>query len=278
MEMKEYFESLYYNEPNKLADIFLQAGYSKEYVEDMFNKFSKEKILLRAEKIELKLYEDSIKVTNKEKYFIPKKYKNISGSKYDQGKDRNSERYEELNMRISKNIGLQLESFFEYDKDNYVMGITRTDINDYDKIFKEGIQMRSGEPWIHDNVQIMDTFLVMLEQILTCYRYKNSRGCFLVKIPKASITKGENDPLPIYYKNPNDGKIYLMPEYVRGYIPYNNGNLGNIIINTYEKQYDYKTEFLLDESVLKRQSYGFGIIGLITLIVISLCIILIIIL
>lgn len=79
----------------------------------------------------------------------------------------------------------------------------------FDDIFEKGIEYTNGTD-IHDHVQIIKNFPLMLHEIKHCEEYKLSNGSFIVKIPKKCIEGNIENAEPIYYKD-KTGKTYLRP-------------------------------------------------------------------
>ena len=117
-----------------------------------------------------------------------------------------------------------LYQLYEIDKNNYYIGIHRT--NYYvDYIFQEGINVGSIAD-LNDTVQRMDNFDLMLSEISSCESYKHSNGCFIVKVPKDAIN---NKSEPLYYLK--NECIYLNPQYVVGHADVMNRKIINVELN-----------------------------------------------
>ena len=86
---------MYINKPNDLARIFEKAGYTEDYIVNMFNTSKEEIILLRAEKILLSLEKDEKLQNSGEKYKIPPRF-NVPEAPYLK-KDRN-QMYNEIKL------------------------------------------------------------------------------------------------------------------------------------------------------------------------------------
>lgn len=184
---------------------------------------------------------------NKDLYHIPKKYKKAE-QKYLQ-KDRN-EMYDEMDYTLDKKIGFILEQLYEYKNDEYYIGIHRT-CNDKDLIMHDGLCYGTDkEPYIHDHVQIMKNYPFFLRELKYCESYKGSLGCILVKVPKKDIDPKYKDDTsePIYYVS-KDGKSYLRPEYIVGYVDVINRQIKEVELNKFPHNdiYDENTVFLYDE-------------------------------
>lgn len=261
---KEQIEKLYDNDPNIIGQIFLRAGYTDDYITNMFNVSSKEKIVLRATNIIRKLDESD------EFYQIPECYKKAEIKELQEDRD---DMYNEVNNIINKNTGKILQSLYDYEKDKYIIGIHRT-ASPPESIFSSGIKY-SKYPDLYDHVQIFENFPFMLREIMYCEDYKLSRGSYIIKIPKSAIKGNINEAEPIYYKN-KDGNIYLRPEFIAAYVPVNNRKLGDVELNklNHDDIYQGAIEFYQDDNVSTNQrSYGFINIIIISLIAIIVCII-----
>ncbi|MBP3635184.1 MAG: hypothetical protein J6J17_01820 [Bacilli bacterium] len=234
---KEELEKIYDNNPNLIAKMFLNAGYREDYVIGMFNDQTKDAIITQAQKIS--------EILSKEVYHIKEKYKKAELPFL---QDDRNHMYEIVNNKIDKITGETLQQLYDYESDKYIIGIHRT-ASLPEEIFSKGIKFDSDNDYTN-HVQKMDNFVFMLAQIMYCEDYKLSRGVFIIKLPKSSVEKNNENAYPIYYKA-NDGKLYLRPEFVCAYVPVNNKILGNVIFNNhnYDNLYDQTTEFFLDESV-----------------------------
>ena len=239
---KEDIENLYDENPNNLSSVFLSAGYNEDYVQKMFNSASKEVIVIRAMKILEKINEEKI-LKDDDLYQIPKKY-NVPENKF--LKDDRNDMYIEMNNSISKKTGEILQSLYDYDSDEYVIGIHRT-ASDVNQIFSKGIIYKNLD--LYDHVQLFSNFPFFLREIKYCESYKFSRGCFIIKIPKKDVKGLIENANPIFYKN-KDGNIYLKPDFICAYVPVHNRNIGNIILNTENHDIYYNnTEFYYNEQI-----------------------------
>ena len=116
------------------------------------------------------------------------------------------------NGNITLDVFNTLKKIYEYDKEYLYTGIHRT--NYYvDEIFKNGIKYEQS-PSLGTHVQIEHSFDEMLFNISSCENYKNSTGCFIIKVPKKAINE-KNEP--IYYQD--DNGIYLNPKYIVMFVP-----------------------------------------------------------
>jgi len=116
--------------------------------------------------------------------------------------------YEEMQYKVPKEIGEELEKLFS--DEDYVLGIHRTNlyVDQIQKlIFTNGLKNRSTE--YSSTVQRFHHFPTMLQEIMYCDYYKISQGCVIVRLPK-------EQKLPIYFVN--NGQYYILPEYIYGYI------------------------------------------------------------
>lgn len=211
-----------------------------------------------------------------ELYQIPAKYLK---SKNPYLKEEVAIAYNRINKKLDKKTGLTLQMLFDYDEENYVIGIHRT-CHDYKRMFEKGIDYNDESPYLHDHVQIFDSFPIMLNEISKCNNYKGSTGCIIVKIPKNSIKMSAEGSTPIYYKSKSDNNIYLMPNFVSGYVPVRGGVIQSIILN--EMPHNIEKDIMdvyFDESIYNNHKrLGFVNIIIISLLIITICAIIFIIL
>ena len=163
---------------------------------------------------------------------------------------------------MSKELGEELEKLFM--DENCVIGIHRTgetSVNEsiLQDIFSNGLinggksmQLGSNSDSfnIENTVSIFNKFQYLISQIKASHGYKSSDGCIILKIPKSCLGLDSNNPLPLY--NIKDGKCYINPAFIFGYVPVDfKGNVGNIVHNpNYNNQYEYHSQ-IYDSSVLK---------------------------
>ena len=245
---KDQIEKLYDENPNTIGKIFLSAGYNEDYIEKMLNNSKKDIVVLRTMKIIEKLQE-----TN-DFYEIPEKYKKAEIP--DLQEDRNNI-YNEVNNIIDVETGKILEQLWNYENNNYMIGIHRT-ASPADSILSKGIEY-SEYPNIHDHVQMFENFPFRLREIMHCENYKLSNKCFIIKVPKSSIKGNIDNAEPIFYKN-SDGKIYLRPEFIAAYVPVQDKKLRKVRLNklNHDDIYNVATEFYQDENVtINQRKYGF---------------------
>lgn len=126
--------------------------------------------------------------------------------------------------KISEEAYQSLKQLYELDKDDYYIGIHRTNFF-VDDIFEEGLRFGSDTN-INELVQRMDNFDVMLDEISKCEGYKNSYGCFIIKVPRKDVVDKDE---PIYYMK--DDTLYLNPKYVVAYAPVKNKKVLPIEMN-----------------------------------------------
>ena len=108
---------------------------------------------------------------------------------------------------LSDDVGVELDNLVN---DDYVIGIHKTSFQNVDEL-------------CYDSV----TLILKLKK---AHEYKDAKGSFIIRIPKADLAKNDGIPKPIYIIK--DGYYYLKPEFVYGYIPVDkNDNLGKIIHN-----------------------------------------------
>jgi len=167
--------------------------------------------------------------TNQQRYHIPEEFfqKDPWISKYPEEIFLN---WRELGLSVQdqfpKETGEELQSLFE--QKEYLLGIHRTREPNV-KIFSEGIKVMSGS--YDSEITTIPYFPLILHQIYHCKAWKDSIGVFLILLPKEQKT-------PIYYykKENEKNQIYdypylLLPEYIYGFLPVNEGNIGSIIMN-----------------------------------------------
>lgn len=153
---------------------------------------------------------------------------------------------------LSNELGNELEQLFM--DDDYVIGIHRTgeaSVTDelLDDIFSNGL-INAGKTLqtgsfdnssfdINNTVSIFNKFQHIISQIKASHQYKASDGCIIIKIPKSSIGLDSKNPIPLYHIQ--NGKYYINPEYIYGYVPVDfKGNVGDIVYNpNYNKQHEY---------------------------------------
>ena len=239
---KEDLEKLYDDNPNNLANVFLSAGYTEDYVEKMFNKSSREMIIIRAMKI-IETFNSKKSNFDEELYHIPEKY-NVPEIEF-LNEDRN-DMYNEMNNSINKQTGEILQSLYDFENDKYIIGLHRT-ASSKEEIFNKGVRFDSLD--LNDHIQVFSNFPFFLREIKYCESYKMSNGCFVIKIPKKDIKGSISDAEPIYYKN-KDGNIYLRPEFICAYIPVSFQKIGKVQLNnTIYNLYDDNTKFYYNEYI-----------------------------
>lgn len=116
------------------------------------------------------------------------------------------------NGNITQKTYNLLKRIYDYDKDTFYTGIHSTG-SDIDEIFENGLCFDQIADF-QNHVLIEHNFDEMLYNISSSEGYKQSRGCFIVKVPKRAINEKDE---PIFYKN-ND-KIYLNPKYIVMFVP-----------------------------------------------------------
>lgn len=189
-------------------------------------------------------------------YFIPKKYQHAKSLYPKEIQNNKSIReqieyedsvYERIQNRIPEQTGKVLESIFENPNDNLCIHRTDYSIEQIQKvIFQLGMPVRDTEYTTH--MSQYKHFPTILEQIQACNEYKMAQGCLLIRLPK-------NNQLPIYYKNDTflqgATQLFLLPEYIYGYVPVKNGQVGDIILNpNYVDVHNYSPDGLYYDEVL----------------------------
>ena len=205
---------------------------------------------------------------NNNKYTIPK-YLNRSEYSYKEAIKNVDRLYKEMNNTLDVEFGNIMQQIYEQNQEEYYIGIHRTGA-DIEKIMKEGISYSSSGLYgdingidscissknIHDHVQIIKNFPQFLYSLAWAYKYKFSDKSLIIKIPKKDIDpKFETDKErnPIYYVK--DGKVYLKPEFIIGYVPVEIDEMNKIGVinefipnqNTYT--YDKTTQLIYDENI-----------------------------
>lgn len=162
---------------------------------------------------------------------------------------------------ISMQLGKELEELWD---DDYVIGIHRTGYSNANEIiqdvFTNGL-INNGDSMLgctytkpdeminlEKTVSVFSDLKLLVWQLKTASGYKESQGSFVIKIPKSYLGQAEGEIKPIYYKE-NWLSIRLLPEYIYGYVPCDNCNLGEMIKNpNYMNIHNYSNEGLLYES------------------------------
>ena len=182
---------------------------------------------------------------SKSLYHIPRKYKKAEASILQDDRD---EMYNEMDNSIDRITGLTLQGLYDYQNDDYVIGIHRT-ASDKEDFLEKGIVMRGND--FTSGVQPFKNFTFFLREIKYCESYKMSNGCFIVKVPKKDIyLKDSNETTePIYYKDEN-GLLRLRPEFIAAYVPVVNKKIKNVELNTHNHNiYKPETEFFYEEEI-----------------------------
>lgn len=160
---------------------------------------------------------------------------------------------------LDVNIGRELSLLFNED---YAVGIHRTgysraDSNYLYDVFYNGL-INNGDLMqgvaqndyisIGKTVSIYSNPIIAVGQIKSACRYKDSDGVIIVRIPKSYIGLKNGEIKPIYYKE-NNGNTRLLPEYIYGFLPVMNGNVGRLIRNpNYTNTHDYENDGVYYES------------------------------
>ena len=152
---------------------------------------------------------------------------------------------------MDENVGKELDSLFA--DENYIIGIHRTGFAKMDSkmitdIFYHGLYnngdanssgVNDGKFTITKTVSLVDNLIYAMSILKTCERYKMSKGCIIVKIPKSYIGMAPGNVQPIFYRE-NSYMVRLIPEFIYGYIPVFNQRIDKIIHNP-----NYKDEHSL---------------------------------
>jgi len=165
---------------------------------------------------------------NNKKYHIPEEYKKAEIPFLQEDRDN---MYNEMDNYIDYETGLLLQQLYDYDKDNYIIGIHRT-ASEKNDVLKKGIVMRGNE--LSMNVQEFSNFPFLLRELKYCESYKLSNGCFIVKIPKKDVYQRDMNETtePIYYKD-EENNLRLRPEFVSAYVRVVDKKIMNIELNSY---------------------------------------------
>ena len=166
-----------------------------------------------------------------------------------------SKRYDNYGF-MSQSLGEELDSLFK--DGDYMIGIHRTGYTPVDNktledIFNKGLINNGhimsggmdGTDDIERTVTLFYDFPILVGQLKAAHGYKGSEGCVVVKIPKSYLGKAEGEIKPIFYSD--NGIVYLLPEFIYGYVPVNaNGQLGEIIHNQqYSDIHTYNNDSLI---------------------------------
>lgn len=274
MYTKEELEKIYDTDPNKLAEILKGFDWTEENIIHFLNCTTKDRIIsmIRYNQLYDKIDDQKIE----EYYEIPEEYKKAEFDFFQDGvnviqEDRN-QMYDEMNNSIDKMTGKKLQALYDYENEEYAIGIHRTSA-DFDEILEKGIKFRCDIE-IDSHVQMFENFPFMLHQIKHCEGYKFSRGCIIVKVPKKSIKGNIKEAEPIYYKG-EDGEFYLRPEYIAAFVPVKNKKIGDVLMNEYshDNLYNEETEFFFDAKLEQAKSYGLQNYGFINIFLISITVI-----
>ena len=168
-----------------------------------------------------------------------------------------AQEYDDLGY-MSTGVGKKLEEIFDDDYEILIhrTGYTRVTESILYDVFNNGLinngdsMQGVGSFYTNERTktlsQITDMML-MVGSVKTAHNYKGSDGVFIVKIPKSYVdrtTPGEVKP--IYFANGSEQR--LLPEYIYGYLPVNDGVVGELIENpNYKDNHNYKHNGLLFE-------------------------------
>jgi hypothetical protein len=141
--------------------------------------------------------------------------------------------------KVTGTMSSEFEKYFSKlieDSEECVLGIHRTSESAESivpKVFSEGLIINGhcmgaarGEPSLKDTISYYPDNRTIGKELMHADAYKNSRGSFLVRIPFNDFSNGSN----IYIEK--DGKVFLNPIYIVGYVPLEEGNhISEIIKN-----------------------------------------------
>ena len=153
---------------------------------------------------------------------------------------------------MSMEVGKELEKL--YTDETYAIGLHRCPLTNINPIFNEGIInnsiMHEELPNLEYTVSMISDLAVMHASLKSTYDYKGAKGAFIIKIPKSYIDKEDGDIKPIYYQKEN-GFVYLLPEFIYGYIPCEESSIKEFILNpNYRDVHTYSNEgYIYDSSV-----------------------------
>lgn len=166
---------------------------------------------------------------------------------------------------MSQEVGKELSSLF--DDPNYIVAIHRTGYSVIDDeylkdVFFNGL-INNGDVMsgayqenyidIEKTATLFYDFVIMNGQIKSAGNYKGSKGSIIIKIPKSYIGLAEGEIKPIYFKEEN-GINRLLPEFIYGYLPVDQGKVGDIVHNpNYTDYHDYSNEGLYYEKSLDKK-------------------------
>lgn len=152
--------------------------------------------------------------------------------------------------------GKYLEALF-HNSEDYVLGVHRTGFSHMTnemiyQVFNEGLKnlgdrmqgmMSESNRNIEKIVSFIDFFPLLIAQIKNASHYKTSTGVFVVKIPKSYLGEKAGEIKPIYFRDKET--MYLLPEFICGYIPVSDTTVGNFVTNpNYSDFHDYKNDGL----------------------------------
>lgn len=180
-------------------------------------------------------------------YKIPNKYLNNEIFK---------EYNKEIIGKIPLEVGQELEKLYD---PNYVICIHRTQI-DFETqrksiidIFNNGLKNRNGNNYTY-TITPCNYFPMVISQLVSAYKYRQNtcKGSIIMKIPKAYLGLKEGETKPIWF--PTENGCNLLPEYIYGYVPCDNGTLTEIYHNPlYSDTHDYQNDGLLYDADCKNK-------------------------
>lgn len=157
---------------------------------------------------------------------------------------------------IPYETGKYLEALF-HNSEDYILGIHRTGFSHMTnemilQVFNNGLKNlgdRMQGALSHSNkniekiVSFIDFFPLLIGQIKNASHYKTSTGVFVIKIPKSYLGEKAGEIKPIYFRDKET--MYLLPEFICGYIPVNDTTVGNFVTNpNYTDFHYYKNDGL----------------------------------
>ena len=191
------------------------------------------------------------------RYFIPEKYSSSSllysiyARKQPNIKEEIQEKnkwYHKLQNKFPETTGKMLELMFENPNETlFVKPMNIPFQQVITETFQKGLPMRNPEyvsEFSKDNY-----FPMLLSKIYECSPYRNTYGCLLIRIPKKL-------ELPIYYKDTDSGKLFLLPGYIYGFIPVDSHHIGDIEINpNYSATHRYDPTGLYYDAILTKEQW-----------------------
>ena len=160
--------------------------------------------------------------------------------------------YKQIQNCIPMQIGKTLELLFESPTHDVLIHRTDQSLEQITQfMFQRGIPVRSTDYTTH--LSKYKHFPTLLMNIMACKEFRNSQGCLLIRIPK-------NNKLPLYYEDdqflPDSKQLFLLPEYIYGYVPVKDEILEDVIINpNYIENHHYAVDELYYDETLNPLEY-----------------------